>query len=152
MERPTSITIVAVLNIMLGLFQLIVNVVGLIQSLRPDYPFPAEPVVIKALIGFTVVTTCLATGVGMLKLKPWGRWLAFLLPTLWVIVGVSQVVNIIWDLFIQNVPSIPLLQGLPPLVLAIVIGVVPPVLYFLFLTRSYVKQAFKGIDSKQPVN
>ena len=107
MQRPTSVTVFGVLNIVfagLGFFSVIASamlftlsganssnpVVQLIQ----DNPSYATWIKISVVLGILVSIALLAAGIGLLKLKPWARILS-IIYAIYVIVMtiVGSVVN-----------------------------------------------------------
>ncbi len=141
--RPTSITVVAVLNLAYGLWGVFVLIFGLIRYAS----FSRLSNVPKIVGGVLFLAALFAVGIGMLKLKRWARWLALGMALLWAVGGVSLVYDNYQLYFVQRLPGVSSGHGLSMLSLAVFVGLVLPPLYGWFLTRSYVKQAFTGVDT-----
>ena len=144
--RPTSITVVAVLNLLYGLWGVFVLIVIIV--LKINHPslswLSAVPEIVR---GVLIIAVLFAVGIGMLKLKRWARWLALGMALLWAVCGVSLVYNYYQLFFVQRLPGVSSGYVLSMLILAVFVGFVLPLLYGWFLTRSYVKQAFTGVDT-----
>ncbi len=141
--RPTSITVIAVLNLLYGLYGGFIIFFILIRfaSLSPLSVVP------EIIHGVLLVAVFFAAGIGMLKLKRWARWLALGIAIVWAGAGVLLVYDTYQLYFVQRLSGVSSGHGLSMLILAVFVGLVLPLLYGWFLTRSYVKQAFTGVDT-----
>jgi hypothetical protein len=88
MQRPVSVTVFAVLNLVFAAF----GAFGLIGSfalftmadagnnpvlkIMQDNPAYKTWIMLSIPLGLAVCVALLASGIGLLGLKPWGRWLA----------------------------------------------------------------------------
>lgn len=166
MERPTSVTVFGVLNIVfavLGLFGLLASamlfsaaaatannpVVQLIQN-NPAY---AAWMKICILLGLIVIPALLAAGIGLLMLKPWARIISIIYAIYTIVSGlIGSVINYLF--LIQ-----PLMQqaqdkqgseaagaaigGAVGGIIGGCVGLIYPVLLLIFMFRPHVMAAFR---------
>jgi hypothetical protein len=90
MNRPTSVTILGILNIVFAAMGLLGIAVWVAMSLMPQQLNPKNPVLelmqqnafyaiytkISIILGLFVAIVLGLAGIGLLMLHPWGRWLS----------------------------------------------------------------------------
>lgn len=164
MQRPTSVTVFGVLNIVFGVLGLLVVLfsgaaVFLATAQRQRLPGMEEmnPVLatwtkVSVVIGLLGTLALLISGMGLLGLKSWGRFLAMGYSVYTIVTGilgiVVQYVFVIQPVLEQQVPG-----GRREVVIGTVIGgavgscigLIYPVLLMFFMSRPHVKAAFSGV-------
>ena len=165
MQRPTSVTVFGILNIVFAGFGIVgivfaamlFTVVGsnsnnpVVQIIQ-DNPGFATWMKISVVLGFIVSLALLAAGIGLLKLQPWARTISIIYGIYSLImVPVGTVVNYIY----VTRPMIEQAQGTQGPAAAGAIGgaiggmiggcfgLIYPVLLLIFMFRSNVVAAFR---------
>lgn len=162
--RPTSITVFGVLNIVFagfGVFGLLGSAVvlfGASDSNNPvikimhENPGYAMWLKIGLFMGIPSCAALAASGIGLLRLKPWGRVLSIVYAIYAVLVGIlSTAINLIFLVLPllhqaqeQNGPeSAGLIGGAIGSGLGGCFGLIYPVLLLIFMTRPKVAAAFR---------
>jgi hypothetical protein len=170
MERPKSVTVFGILNIVfagLGLcgtaYSVILfmpsaaaannPVVQIIQS-SPAY---AAWLKISVALGLVTVAALLAAGIGLLNLKPWGRTLSIIYGIFAIIMTlVNEVIN--YFLLVQPMLQKAQSEQGPEAAAAIggaigglfggCIGMIYPILLLIYMTRPHVIAAFNQSPSQ----
>ena len=171
MQRPTSVTVFGILNIVFAVFGIcgVLAIVTMFTMMGMDLNNPAfqnNPTMqaiqdspayaawlkISVVLGLVAAAVLLAAGIGLLKLKPWARMLSIIygiFEIVWIIIG--TVVNFIF-LVQPMLEKAHAAQG-PEAAGAIggaiggmfggCIGIIYPVLLLIFMTRPKVVAAFR---------
>jgi len=171
MQRPTSVTVFGILNIVFAVFG-ICGVVGIVtmfmmmgmnlnnpafqnnptmQAIQ-DSPVYAAWLKISVVLGLAASSVLLAAGIGLLKLKPWARMLSIAYSIYGIIsLIIGTAVNYIF-LVQPMLEKVHVDQG-PEAAGAIggaiggmfggCIGIIYPVLLLIFMTRPKVTAAFR---------
>jgi hypothetical protein len=171
MNRPTSITVLGILNIIFGA----IGLMGIALSIVMMFIHPAmdmkNPVLdlmkqnpayalytnISMVIGAVFTIALCLSGIGLLMLRPWGRWLSIAYAVFGL---VSLVVNTLINYFFLLTPLLNKLAALPPgqekaaamggivgLVGGLCIGPIYPIVLLIFMFRPNVMAAFGAQDS-----
>jgi hypothetical protein len=169
MQRPTSVTVFGILNIVFAAFGIVgvVATVAMFAMMGPDNPaFQNNPTMdaiknspvyaawlkISIVLGVFVSAALLAAGIGLLKLKPWAR-------TLSIIYGIYSIIIIIISTALNYVFLVePMLQKAhgtqgPEAIGGAIggavggmcggcLGIIYPILLLIFMTRPNVVAAF----------
>jgi hypothetical protein len=162
-RRPTSVTVLAIIGIILGVFSVICSPIGLIFYFVPiDPPNPlieatrADP----AWFGYTIGSTALGWVIGLLlligsigslMLKEWAR--KCMLAYAWiglVMVPISYAVNLLWlnekmRAATAGQPGAAISQMLGMILPAL--GLILPIFILIFMSRPHVKDAFARADA-----
>lgn len=167
-QRPTSVTVFGILNIVFGTFGLLCTPISLAMIL--GMPVAGNPVlrvihgnelyrlwtIGGSLLGIVAAAVLLAAGIGLLQLRPWARLTSIGLAIYNLVAGV---LNIGMSVFV----FMPLVQGvkmgsgaeqaaaLGALIGGIAggvggscVGMIYPILLLIFMTRPSVKAAFQA--------
>jgi hypothetical protein len=171
MNRPTSVTVLGILNIVFAAFGLMsialsiamiflqpaMNMKNPVLDLMRQNPAYSLYTNISMVTG-TVFTLVLGSaGIGLLMLRPWGRQLTIIYA---VFALVSVAVNVVMNYHFLLVPLLEKQAGLPPgqektaalgaivgMVGGTCIGPIYPVVLLIFMFRNNVKAAFGMQDS-----
>jgi hypothetical protein len=185
-DRPASVTVFATLQLVFGTISLLCNVFTLIgltviqsnlpganqQSTDPmsldlvtaaTYPAYLPTKMVVTIVSSLLVLVMLVSGIGLLMLQKWGRWLAFAWAGMLVLVCLG-------DLLIDMTMRYPVFDAMATRVEAIparkpeaagmrigfflgIGGKLLPIIYAgmlcYFLTRPRVRDAFAGIGRRQ---
>jgi len=150
--RPTSVTVLGILNIVFGSLNLLctpIAIVGLMVP-QPNSPFQMGPgmkiyTAFGAILGLVCASVLLASGIGLLKQKNWARQAAYIYGWFSVVWGI---VAIIINIFMFN-PSLSAVpeEALPAVVGGIVgsmcggiIGLIYPVVLIIYLKKPHIVQ------------
>ena len=172
MQRPTSVTVFGILNIVFAVFG-IFGVIGSLILFLPQMADSHNPVVqlihdspvyamwlkFSLVLGLGAVAVLLAAGIGLLKLKSWARQLSIgyaIYAALMVIVG--TVVN--FFLLVRPLLEQAKQQHGPEAVGAIAgaiggtvggcLGLIYPVFLLVFMLRANVAAAFRPAETPPP--
>ncbi len=86
MQRPTSVTVFGVLNIVFGIFGVLSGIlqlgIALAVQQRPDLMPNVEAIwnkwsIINLVLGWILTVLLLGSGIGLLRVRSWGRTMAF---------------------------------------------------------------------------
>ena len=166
MQRPTSVTVFGVLNIVFGALGLLSTAVSMVVLFAVDAqagamdPFAnVNPVwnmwiKVSIVLGVVAMLVLIASGIGLLNLRPWGRTLAIGYSIYAIAAGLigtamqfSYVVQPMLEQFeVHGGPEAAaamatVIGGL----LGGCIGLVYPALLWYYMTRQHVVAAFSGI-------
>jgi len=152
-QRPTSVTVLGILNIVFGGLGLTCIPIGIAMSFvpQPDSPFqPTEAMelftMIGNIVGFLFSIVLLASGIGLLYQKKWARktsiiygWTAIV----WCILGL--IINgFLFSSMLSDVPP----EAMPGVVGGIVggmcgglIGLAYPIILIIFMRKPHVIEA-----------
>ncbi len=151
--RPTSVTVLGILNIVFGSLNLLctpIAIVGLMVP-QPNSPFQMGPGM-KIYTGFGVVlglvcaSVLLASGIGLLKQKNWARQTAYIYGWFAIIWGV---IAIIINIFIFS-PSLTgvseevapaIIGGIVGSMCGGIIGLIYPIVLIIYLKKPHIVQA-----------
>jgi hypothetical protein len=147
-EKPTSVMVFGILNIVfggMGLLCMPFNLFWLVLPNRMIVMVPAYRVIllVSSIVGIGFSAWLLSLGIGLLKMKSWGRRgsvIYSIIVIVWGIIGI--ILNILalhfgW----MNVPE----GGLPGYIGGMcggAVGMIYPVLLLIFMQTSKVKGAF----------
>ncbi len=165
-NRPTSVTVFGILNLVFGVLGICGLAFSLVMFLVPQDPAMPNPVLVlmqdnMAFMVFTYISTTLgfiasivliAAGVGLLKVKPWGRHLSI---GYGIYAIISVVIGSIVNYFVIMRPILNEVVGRDqagPVVIGGVIGgvlggcfsLIYPVLLLIYMFTPRVKAAFSG--------
>lgn len=171
MNRPTSVTVLGILNIVFAAFGLMgIAFSILMMFVKPDLNVK-NPVLdvmrqnpgyvmytnISMVVGAVFTLVLLLAGIGLLMLRPWGRWLSIAYAVFAII---SLIVNSLINYYFLLAPMIDKLAALPPgqekaaatggivgMVAGICLGPIYPVILLVFMFRPNVMAAFRAQDS-----
>jgi hypothetical protein len=171
--RPTVVTVIAVIGIILGIGGLLCKPTSLLMFVVPMPPGPDGQPVVNPVVeafkndsflrlwliagtgaGWLISVLLLIASIGSLKLKDWGRTgmlgyaaLAALMTIVSQVVSVLALGPALEQAMQQSgAPKTGMMAGLPPAVgmaIGIVLGMWFPVLIFWAFTRPRVKEAFE---------
>lgn len=160
-ERPTSVTVFAILNIVFGSLNILCSPISLISLFLPQPVIHTTPdnlpieimgpemkmfSAIGAIIGLIAGFFLLASGIGLLRLKNWARQIAYFygwFTIIWGIIGTC--VNIFFllpklsGLPEQQAPA--LIGGLIGGMCGGVLGLAYPIILIIFMKRKNVIEA-----------
>lgn len=164
MERPTSVTVFGILNIVfaafgifgtlgsLALFSANADMNNPVIKIIHDNPNYALWMKICISLGLIVTIALLAAGSGLLKLKPWARTLSIAYAIYAIVFGI---ISIVANYFFLTKPLMEQAQGQHDAAAAAAVGaaiggavggcvgMVYPILLLIFMTRPNVIAAFK---------
>ena len=171
MQRPTSVTVFGVLNIVFavfGIFGLIVSVVlflpqthsnnPVIQLIHDNQAYAAW-LKFSLALGLVAVVVKLSAGIGLLRLKPWGRQLSIIYAIYAIgMVIVGAVVNYFFLLrpLLEQAQQKHRPEAAGAIGAAIggtfgsCFGLIYPILLLVFMTRPVVVAAFRPVDNLPP--
>ncbi|MBN2497910.1 MAG: hypothetical protein JXR96_25170 [Deltaproteobacteria bacterium] len=163
-QRPTSVTVFAVLNIVFGslgllgfLFNLLAqSAVGDLTEVISSHPFLGPWQTVTTVLSGVVSAGLLTIGIGMLSLRPWAR-------TGCIVYGVYGILSSLVAIVVTFVVLKPMLTSMAPelgsgmgsgvgsmvvttavasAVIGGLLGMLYPALLWYFMTRPKVKKAF----------
>ena len=166
-QRPTSVTVFGIINIIFGSFNIIclpislLMATGVMRFMRSpvlDLLSESHPYVIwttvGSIIGIFAAIVQLVCGIGLLKLKPWAR-------TTSIGYAIYAIIAAIAGMFMTAVVMIPIMQKIQPgsgpdhavaiggMVGGIIGGIagscfalIYPIILLIFMTRPKIKAAF----------
>jgi hypothetical protein len=171
MNRPTSVTVLGILNIVFAAFGLM----GIALSIAMMFVHPAlnmkNPVLdlmrqnpgymmytnISMVVSAVFTLMLGLAGIGLLMLRPWGRWLSIAYAVFAIL---SLIVNSLINYYFLLAPMIDKLAALPPgqekaaalggiagMVVGICLGPIYPVILLIFMFRPNVMAAFGSQNS-----
>jgi hypothetical protein len=172
MNRPTSVTVLGILNIVFAAFGLMgiafsiaimfvhpaaLNMKNPVLDLMQQNPAYAMYTNISMVIGAVFTLVLGLAGIGLLMLRPWGRWLSIAYAVFSII---SLIVNSLINYYFLVMPLIDKVAAAQPgqekaaamggivgMVGGICIGPIYPVILLIFMYRPNVKAAFGSQDS-----
>lgn len=126
-RRPLGVTILGGLVFLAGIVLLILAIVSLL-ALFGTIPFEVDPgvrdaLLLSVLLGFALAIALLASGKGLLNLRPWAWWLAFLVSVLVVIRALFIFVSGLYEAVITSLLSAGLSLGLGLVLLGYIVSV-----------------------------
>ncbi len=154
-QRPTSVTVFGILNIVFASFNLLCSPLGMImiflsdkfdmgmgQQIQPPTGPVAVWMVVSFILGYVVSILLLIDGIGLLKLKRWARrgavaygWFAIL----WTMVGIIVTSALVMSgAYRTQNEAVSAMIGA---ILGGIIGLIYPVLLLVFMKRPHVIQA-----------
>jgi uncharacterized membrane protein (DUF2068 family) len=137
MERPAGVTVLACFYF-LAVFVLLVT---LIPSAQAGAFNPLNPRFIAFEIGN--LTLAITTGIGLLTMKGWSRWLAIIYAAASLVMSIRQLaVDPPWR------HGVPVFTSL----VAVVLRMLFCVWAIWYLARARIKMAFQGAGSRLPVS
>jgi hypothetical protein len=169
--RPTSVTVLAIIGIILGGIGTLCTPFALIPLVM-DMPGPKNPVIQamkddgtlmawtlgSSLLGWVMAIVLLSASIAALKLKEWARKaLVFYAAAAFVI----NTISLVFTLAVLN-PKMAALIGNDPAtksamamqsvftLIGFVIGLIFPAFVLLYMTRPHVKAAFAGLPPAAP--
>ena len=148
-EKPTSVMVFGILNIVFGGLGLICTpftLFGLVLAGRTMEMAPAYKIVllVSCIVSIVFSAWLLTLGIGLLKMKSWGRSGSVIYSIVTIVWGIAGVALNILSLHFgwMTVPE----GGLPGFIGGMcggVVGMVYPVLLLIFMSTSKVKRAFQ---------
>ena len=152
-QRPQSVTVFGILNIVFGGMSLMCSPVGIISILipQPNSPFQLGGgmklyTLVSYGIGMIMAVVLLTSGIGLLKLKNWARQTAFVYG--WIAIGWSILGVIITGLLLSSNLRDVSQEALPAAIGGMVggmcgglIGLIYPVLLIIFMRKPHVIEA-----------
>ncbi|MBL7214085.1 MAG: DUF4339 domain-containing protein [Phycisphaerae bacterium] len=152
-QRPKSVTVLGILNIVFGGLTLLCAPFGIISLLMPQPNSPFQMTEMMKLfslvgygIGFVFAIVLLASGIGLLNLKKWARQAAYLYGWFAICWGILGTIanGIMFSSSLSNVSP----EAMPVVVGGIIggmcgglIGLIYPVVLIIFLRKPHVIQA-----------
>ena len=88
-RRPIGVTILAILVILAGLFAVLVTLLLVLAAVLLIPAWGLLPVIVTG-IAFLLAVLLLASGFGLLRLRPWAWWLAVIVLVLNLVFTFSQ--------------------------------------------------------------
>jgi hypothetical protein len=174
--RPTSVTVIAIIGLVVGGLGLLCKPLGVAMQLLMPMPQPNpvmdvfrnDPAIRAFAIGNAVTGTLLSllllmSAIGSLALKPWARtgmlayaFLAVVMTILGQAVGVfligPEVERAVQQSGMPTPPGMGLMGGWAGAAVGLVVGLWYPVLITLFYTRPRVKEAFeRGLPKRSGI-
>jgi hypothetical protein len=153
-QRPQSVTVLGILNIVFGGMSLLCSPLGIIGLLipQPDSPFQLSPgmkifSLVGYLVGIVFAGVLLASGIGLLNLKKWARQAAYIygwVAICWGILG-TIINGLLFSTSLRNVPS----EAMPAIIGGMVggvcggmcVGLIYPIILVIFLRKPHVIEA-----------
>lgn len=167
MQRPVSVNVFGILNIVFALFGLFsaIGAVGLLSAtdsasnpvvrLMLENPTYAAWMKISIPLGLVASAVLLATGIGLLRLKSWARKLSIAYAIYAIVVGIIGTVMSFMFLIRPLLAEAQQSQG-PEAAAAVggaiggilggCLGLVYPILLIIFMTRPKVVAAFQSAE------
>lgn len=165
MQRPTSVTVFGILNIVFAVFGLC-GVAFSVRLFMPSADMANNPVVqifqsspvyeawmkLSLALGVVVVVALVASGIGLLNLKPWARTISVVYGIYAIVMTIaSEVINYFFLVqpLLQRAHSEQGPQAAGDIGGAIgsmfggCFGIIYPVLLLIFMTRPNVVEAFR---------
>ena len=168
MQRPTSVTVFGVLNLVFGALGLLntgisaISLFAINAQAEAVDPFAGAPPMfgtwmkISMILGLVAAILLIVSGVGLLSLRPWGRSLAIGYSAYAIVFGV---VSVVAAFFMVAQPTVEQLQAKgDPEAVGIMVGMgigalvggciwlIYPALLWYFMTRPHVIAAFSGLS------
>jgi hypothetical protein len=164
MKRPASVTVFGILNIVfagLGLFGLLATIAlfsmpansdNPVLKIMQDNPGYASWLKISVILGLLSCVALVASGIGLLFLKPWARVLAIAYGIYSIALGIlGMVINFVYlvrpmleQAKAQSGPeSAGAMGGVIGGIIGGCIGLIYPILVLVFMTRPNVVAAFR---------
>ena len=171
MNRPTSVTVLGILNIVFAAFGLMGIAIYILMMFVPSSLNAKNPVLdlmrqnpgyamyanISTFVGAAFTLVHLLAGIGLLMLRPWGRWLSIAYAVFAII---SLIVNSLINYYFLLAPMIDKLAALQPgqekaaaiggivgMVAGTCVGPIYPIILLIFMYRPNVKAAFGAQNS-----
>ncbi|MHC4292144.1 MAG: DUF4339 domain-containing protein [Planctomycetota bacterium] len=152
-QRPTSVTVLGILNIVFGGLGLLCSPFGIISILmpQPNSPFQLTSAMkmfslVGCAVGFVFAIVLLASGIGLLYLKRWAREAALVYGWAAIIWGILALVmnGIMFSSSLSGASQ----EAMPAVVGGIIgamcgglIGLIYPVILIVFMRKPHVIQA-----------
>lgn len=146
-QRPTSVTVFGILNIIFGSLGLICTPFGLVAIFAmPNAMNPARGAIawllLSTVIGFCCTILLLTVGIGLLYLKAWARiwclgygWFAIVWGIIGMVVNIGLTVSGAYGYKQDNIPGV--ISGF----CGGLVGFVYPILLVVFMRKPNVKNA-----------
>ncbi len=167
MQRPTSVTVFGVLNIIFGSLGILCTPLSMVTLFSPgasqnpvlkimqDNPVFRIWMITAAILGVIAAIVLLAAGIGLLRLRPWARTLSIGYGVYAIVAGligmVFNVIYVILPLLSQPGHQAPFAAGAIGGVIGGCVGLAYPVLLIIFMTRPHIRLAFANADTVTPL-
>lgn len=141
--------ILAILFAGIGLFQGIPLVIGMIQkssqwtTIINATPLPLSYFRVSVIIGITISSLLLISGIGLLRIKSWARKLVLGIS---VVIILRNLISLIIGLTIPANPVWTTLRGRGMLTFAMFVGSIFYILILWYFNRSMVKAQFQKLE------
>ena len=153
-ERPTSVTVLGILNIVFGTLNLMCTpfiFIGLFMPQPEGTPFAMGPgmkayTAVGAIVGLIASGVLIGTGIGLLKLKDWARrmtsyygWFALVWGVIGVIINGVMMSSSLSGMSEAETPA--LVGGMIGGMCGGIIGLIYPILLIIYMKRPNVIEA-----------
>ena len=152
-KRPTSVTVLATLNIIFGGLSLLCSPFGIIGLLipQPNSPFQMGPgmrmySLVSYAVGFVMAIVLLSSGIGLLNLKRWARettcvygWIALIWGILGTVITAVMFTSHLGGASQEEMPMV--IGGIIGGMCGGVFGLIYPVLLIIFMRKPSIVQA-----------
>lgn len=151
--RPTSVTVLAIINIAFGTLGLLCTPIAFLGVMvpQPNSPFQMEAgmkifTAVGAVLGLIFATLLIASGIGLLHQQRWARRIAYFygwIAVIWGIIGL--VINAVsMGSALSGVPESQapaVMGGMVGSMCGGVIGLIYPIVLIIFMRKSQIVQA-----------
>jgi hypothetical protein len=151
MEKPTSVIVFGILNIVFGIFGMLfspLTIFALVISSGSEEITEGYEIflLLMNVVGFGFSIWLLILGIGLLAMKKWARRGSILYAWLGILLSVVEMaVNILARIFgWVTVPESGVAEYIIGICISLVGGLIYPVLLLIFMQTARVKQAFQA--------
>ena len=176
MQRPTSVLVFGILNLVFGLLGLCGTLAALAMMYGPlaeqmaqmgkdnvTVQLQADPtyhgfMLVMSVVGFPFTILLVAAGVGLLRMRPWGRTGSIVYGVYDIIATIAALVmNYVFILFplMQRVDQLPeaervgVMAGMMGGIAGGCISLIYPILLLVFMYRANVRAAFAAVAAAE---